>query len=104
MQITNSVLLCLLGMLFGLFVLVRDLGIAKVHIKTKLNHAAPIMFGCLAWASAAYVFYIRGIDSVIDIPRVLMLVSWCWLSSQWRNRYINCKIDKCKRGDKDGSN
>lgn len=79
-MITISVVLCLIGAVYGLVVLIRDLRVFKCS-PTCIAHALPILLGTLAWASAAYTFYVAGIDSPIDLPRIFMIISWCWLSS-----------------------
>lgn len=82
-MITMSFVLCLIGSVYGLVVLIRDLSVFK-RSPTHLSHALPIILGTLAWASAAFTFYVAGFDSPIDLPRIFMIVSWCWLAQQYQ--------------------
>lgn len=94
--ITISSVLCAIGAVYGLFVLVKHLKVVRRDVSTKIIYAFPIICGTLAWASASYTFYITATNSHIDVPRVLMLVSWCMLASQHRQKYKRC--GKRKRG------
>lgn len=86
--INESALLCLLGALWGLWVLFTHLKISKANIATRMCHAFPILIGTLAWTSAAFTFATSPqFDSPIDGQRVMMVISWAMLSSQYRYRY-----------------
>lgn len=86
--INESVLLCLLGTLWGMWVLFTHLKISRANIATKMCHAFPILIGTLAWTSAAFTFATSPqIDSPIDSQRVMMIISWAMLSSQYRYCY-----------------
>ncbi len=91
--LTDSTLICIIGSLFGIYVLVRDLRITSKDIATEIKYAFPILLGILAWANAAYVYHITGIDSPIDTSRILMLMSWCTLTTQYRQKY-QCNLHK----------
>ncbi len=94
---TSSAILCAIGAAYGLYVLVKHLKIIKDDVATEMKYAFPIICGTLAWSSAAYTFYSMGITSYIDAPRVLMLVSWCMLAGQYRQKYRSCGKRKNKK-------
>lgn len=87
---TVSSMLCVIGALYGLYVLIRHLKAIRQDVATQMKYAFPIICGTLAWTSAAYTFYSMGITSHIDAPRVLMLISWCMLAGQYRQKYLSC--------------
>lgn len=87
---TSSAILCAIGAAYGLYVLVKHLKVIKDDVATGMKYAFPIICGTLAWISAAFTFYSMGITSYIDVPRVLMLVSWCMLAGQYRQKYKSC--------------
>lgn len=95
-QITTSAVLCAIGALYGMFVLIKHLKVTSRNVSTRIIYAFPIICGTLAWASASYTFYVTGVDSRIDVQRVLMLVSWCMLARQYRQKYKRC--GRRKRG------
>ncbi|WP_105245458.1 hypothetical protein [Psychrobacter sp. Marseille-P5312] len=88
--ITTSVVLCAIGALYGMFVLINHLKVARCDVSTRVIYAFPIICGTLAWASASYTFYVTGADSRIDMQRILMIVSWCMLARQYRQKYKHC--------------
>lgn len=94
---TSSSILCAIGAAYGLYVLVKHLKVIKRDVATEMKYAFPIIFGTLAWASAAYTFYSMGFVSPIDAPRILMLVSWCMLAGQYRQKYRSCGKRKNKK-------
>lgn len=89
--ITSSSILCAIGAAYGLYVLIKHLKVIKRDVPTEMRYAFPIICGTLAWISAGYTFYAMGISSHIDVPRVAMLVSWCMLAGQYRQKYKHCK-------------
>lgn len=94
---TSSAILCAIGAAYGLYVLVKHLKIIKDDVSTEMKYAFPIICGTLAWISAAFTFYSMGIASHIDAPRVLMLISWCTLAGQYRQKYKSCGKRKRKQ-------
>lgn len=87
---TSSAILCAIGAAYGLYVLVKHLKVIKNDVATGIKYAFPIICGTLAWISASFTFYSMGITSPIDVPRVLMLISWCMLAGQYRQKYKSC--------------
>lgn len=88
--VTISLIMCGMGMVYGVYILIRHLKLTRDDVATEIKCALPIIIGVLAWGSAIYTFYAKGMDSPIDMPRLLMVVSWCWLSSQYRQKYKSC--------------
>lgn len=89
-NITISVILCAIGAMYGMYILIRHLKIVRTDVKTSIVYAFPVAAGTLAWSSATYTFYTMSIDSEIDIARIMMLISWCMLVNQYRNKYAPC--------------
>lgn len=94
--ITISSVLCAIGAAYGLFILVKHLKVVRRDVATEIKYAFPIICGTLAWASASYTFYSMGINSYVDVPRIFMLVSWCILAGQYRQKYKRCGKPKSK--------
>ena len=94
---TVSSMLCVVGALYGIYVLIKHLKAIRQDVATQMKYAFPIICGTLAWTSAAYTFYSMGIASHIDAPRVLMLISWCMLAGQYRQKYLSCGKRKRKQ-------
>ncbi|MGA6101746.1 hypothetical protein ACPESL_06135 [Psychrobacter pocilloporae] len=92
--ITTSAVLCAIGALYGMFVLIKHLKVARRNVSTRVIYAFPVICGTLAWASASYTFYVTGVDSRIDVQRILMIVSWCMLARQYRQKYRSCSRKK----------
>ena len=94
--ITTSSVLCAIGAIYGMFVLVKHLKVVRRDVSTRIIYAFPIICGTLAWSSAAYTFYVTGIDSHIDVPRIFILISWCMIAGQYRQKYRRCGKRKRK--------
>ena len=94
---TFSSFLCAIGAAYGMYVLVCHLKAIRGDVATQMKYAFPIICGTLAWTSAAYTFYTIGYNSPIDVPRILMLVSWCILAGQYRQKYKSCGKRKRKQ-------
>ncbi len=95
--ITSSSILCTIGAVYGVYVLIKHLKVIKHDVPTEMRYAFPIICGTLAWISAAFTFYSIGVGSPIDIPRVAMLISWCMLAGQYRQKYKSCGKRKRKQ-------
>lgn len=86
--INESVILCLFGTFWGFFVLTHYLKITHKKFPTQMLNAFPALLGTLAWASAAFIFATSPEhDSPIDGQRLMMIVSWTMLASQYRKKY-----------------
>lgn len=94
---TVSSALCAVGALYGAYILVKHLKAIRDDVATQIKYAFPIICGTLAWTSAAYMFYSIGYNSPIDVPRILMLISWCMLAGQYRQKYKSCGKRKPKK-------
>lgn len=86
-SITSSSILCALGAIYGFYALVKHLKVIKRDVATEMKYAFPIICGTLAWTSAAYTFHSLGIESHINVPLTLMLISWCLIAGQCRARH-----------------
>lgn len=85
--ITSSSILCALGAIYGVYVMVRHLKVARHDVSTGIISSFPIICGTLAWLSASFTFYLEGVTSTINAPLIAMLVSWCILAAQFRQKY-----------------
>lgn len=94
---TFSSTLCAIGAAYGIYVLVCHLKAIRDDVSTQMKYAFPIICGTLAWTSAAYTFYSIGYSSPIDVPRILMLISWCILAGQYRQKYKSCRKRRRKQ-------
>lgn len=88
--ITISLVFCFIGAVYGVFILIKHLKLTRADVATEIKCALPIIIGVLAWVSAIYTFYEKGMSAPIDMPRLFMLVSWCMLASQYRKKYQRC--------------
>ena len=71
----TSVILCLIGALFGVFALIKWFCILKPNIHTNIYNGIPIAVTTIAWMSAAVTFYqTQTHDSPIDIQRFFMVL------------------------------
>ena len=71
----TSVILCLIGALFGVFALIKWFCILKPNIHTNIYNVIPIAVTTIAWMSAAVTFYqTQTHDSPIDIQRFFMVL------------------------------
>lgn len=93
---TVSSFLCAIGAVYGVYVLICHLKAVRGDVSTRMKYAFPIICGTLAWVSAAYTFYSIGHISPIDVPRILMLISWFMLAGQYRQKYESCGKRKSK--------
>lgn len=92
-NMTISAILCLIGAVYGVYVIIRHLKVFSGSVNTSIKHFIPVALGTLSWMSAAYTFYSMGIDSEVDAPRVFMLISWCIFASRYKGTYTSCKIN-----------
>lgn len=95
--ITISSVLCAVGAAYGMYVLIKYLKVIRRDVATDIKYAFPIIMGVLAWTSAAYTFYTMSIDSEVDVARIFMLISWCMLAGQYRQKYRSCGKRKNKK-------
>ena len=71
----TSVILCLIGALFGVFALIKWFCILKPNIHTNVYNVIPIAVTTIAWMSAAVTFYqTQTHDSPIDTQRFFMVL------------------------------
>ena len=71
----TSVILCLIGALFGVFALIKWFCILKPNIHTNVYNVIPIAVTTIAWMSAAVTFYqTETYNSPIDIQRFFMVL------------------------------
>ena len=70
-----SVILCLMGALFGVFALIKWFCILKPDVHTNIYDVIPVVVTTIAWLSAAVTFYQTSThDSPIDIQRFFMVL------------------------------
>lgn len=88
MTLNISAILCLIGGLYGFYVLYKYLHITSNSKKTCLYDALPVVIGTLAWLTAGFEFYnaIGHVESQVVWQRALMVLSWCWLARSYRIR------------------
>lgn len=71
----TSVILCLIGALFGVFALIKWFCILKPNVYTNIYNVIPIVVTTIAWLSAAVTFYQTSThDSPIDTQRFFMVL------------------------------
>lgn len=70
-----SVILCLMGAMFGVFALIKWFCILKPNVHTNVYNVIPIVVTTIAWMSAAVTFYqTQTHDSPIDAQRFFMVL------------------------------
>ena len=70
-----SVILCFIGVMFGVFALVKWFCILKPDVHTNIYNVIPVVVTTIAWLSAAVTFYQTGThDSPIDAQRFFMVL------------------------------
>ena len=102
----TSVILCLIGALFGVFALIKWFCILKPNIHTNIYNVIPIAVTTIAWLSASVTFYQHPeFDSLIDPQRLAMIIGWAWLIYQLKvNRDNNVRKDKIIKTLRDANN
>ena len=87
-----SAVMCMLAAAYGFYILIKHLHIARRDMRTVACDALPVILGTLSWSTAALIFLEMPVtySSPIELQRVLMVITWCWLINKYR----------CKKGCK----
>lgn len=85
-MINISVILCLIGGIFGIFALIKWFCILRADVNTNAYNAVPIIIGTLAWLSASVTFYQNvTYDSPVNFERSALVVAWILII--WRLKH-----------------
>lgn len=89
-----SAVVCILAATYGFRILIKHLHIARRDMRTVACDALPVILGTLSWATAALIFLEMpaSYSSPIELQRVFMVITWCWLIS----RYRRCKTKRLR--------
>lgn len=92
LNFNTSTVVCIIAAGYGFYILFRHLHVFKRHIKTAACDALPVILGTLAWSTAALTFLEMpaSYNSPIELQRVMMVITWCWLIS----KYQRCKTKR----------
>ena len=83
-----SAVVCIAAALYGFYILIRHLHIIKRNVRTVPCDALPVILGTLAWSTAALTFLEMpaSYSSPIEVQRVMMVITWCWLIDKYRGK------------------
>ena len=89
-----SAVMCVLAAAYGFYILIKHLHIARHDMRTVACDALPVILGTLSWSTAALIFLEMPVtySSPIELQRVFMVITWCWLIS----RYRRCKTKRLR--------